>query len=77
MKHVVEIEHGWFKKMRGAILYVYEFNPDDFFLQDEVAGYYIARKRKYPIARQKIDDIFARMISLGVKNYRESLGYSR
>ena len=35
--HTVIIEHGWFDRMRNTTLYLYEFDPSDFVLQDEIA----------------------------------------
>ena len=61
VNHVVVIEHDWFDRMRNTTLYLYEFDPSDFELQDEIAGYYVAKTAQKPIAKYKIDDLFAEL----------------
>lgn len=55
---VIAIEHGWFDRMMNTTLYVYEFNPSGFVLQDEIAGYYVSTKTEIPIRVTKIDHLF-------------------
>lgn len=55
--HTVLIEQAWMEKFCATVLYIYEFNTDDFELQDEVAGYYVAKTTQIPIAKHKIDDL--------------------
>lgn len=61
VNHVVVIEHDWFDRMRNTTLYLYEFDPSDFELQDEIAGYYVAKTAQKPIAKYQIDDLFAEL----------------
>ena len=65
--HAVIIEHGWFDRMRNTTLYLYEFDPSDFVLQDEIAGYYVAPTTQTPIARHIIDDLPGALIARGVE----------
>lgn len=58
VNHVVVIEHDWFAGMRNTTLYLYEFDPSDFELQDEIAGYYVSKTPQKPIAKYQIDDLF-------------------
>lgn len=56
---VVAIEQQWFRAMLDTILYVYEFDPAYFTLQDEMAGYYVSTRREVPSKVTKVDDLFA------------------
>lgn len=56
---VIAIEHGWFRRMMDTKLTIYEFNPTDFILQDEIAGYYVSTKPQVPIGVTAVDDLFA------------------
>lgn len=65
--YTVVIEHGWFDRMRNTTLYLYEFNPTDFELQDEIAGYYVAKTAQTPIARHIITDLPGALIARSVE----------
>lgn len=67
VNHVVAIEHDWFDRMRNTTLYLYEFDPSDFELQDEIAGYYVAKTAQKPIAKYKIDDLFAELTARNIE----------
>lgn len=54
--HAVIIEHDWYDRMRNTTLYLYEFAPTGFVLQDEIAGYYVAKTVQTPIARHTVTD---------------------
>ncbi|WP_197662843.1 DUF6886 family protein [Mobilitalea sibirica] len=58
VQHVVAIENKWFEVMKNTALFVYEFDPRDFNLQDEIAGYYISDKDQKPINKIIISNIF-------------------
>jgi len=66
-RHVVAIEHGWFESMLSTELYLYEFDPQDFYLQDEVAGYYVSESVQKPISVIKISDLFGKLFDSGVE----------
>lgn len=55
--HVVIIENKWLKIIKNTTLYLYEFDPSNFELQDEIAGYYISKSPQIPIAKHKIDNL--------------------
>ena len=59
LRHAVVIEQQWFERMGQTRLYLYEFEPTDFVLQDAVAGYYVATKPQAPKAKHEIRDVFA------------------
>ena len=58
ISHAVVIENSWFDIMKNTTLYLYEFNPNSFVLQDAVAGYYTAMKTQYPIRKYVLTDLF-------------------
>lgn len=65
--HTVIIEHKWFETMQNTTLYLYEFLADDFVLQDEIAGYYIAKNPQKPIGKYKIDNLFEALFKMNVE----------
>ncbi|MBQ4089098.1 MAG: hypothetical protein IJC56_04360 [Clostridia bacterium] len=66
-EHVVVIERTWFDIMRNTTLFLYEFNADDFTLQDEVAGYYVSTKIQYPIKKHIVTDLFGELLKRNVE----------
>lgn len=65
--HAVIIEEAWRQRMRETTLYLYEFAPDGFILQDPVAGYYVAKTTRVPIARHIINDPLTELHRRGVE----------
>lgn len=57
-RHCVAVEHSWFERMQNTTLYLYEFNPANFRLQDAAAGYYVSEHTEEPIGRIQIDNLF-------------------
>lgn len=66
-KHVIAIEYKWFEVMKNTTLYLYEFNPSKFYLQDKTAGYYVSEEIETPINHIIIDDIFAELFKRNVE----------
>lgn len=66
-RHCIVIEYLWFKKMQNTTLYLYEFNPSNFYVQDECAGYYVSEYSETPINRIKIDDLFGEIFKRNVE----------
>lgn len=60
--HAVVIESGWFDRMRSTTLYLYEFDPRDFELQDAATGYYVAKITQIPTAKHIITDLFGELV---------------
>ena len=60
--HAVIIESGWLDRMRNTTLYLYEFDPHDFELQDAIAGYYTAKTTQIPIRKHTVTDLFGELI---------------
>lgn len=65
--HVLVIEGKWYEVMKSTTLCLYEFETDDFELQDEIAGYYVAKTTQKPKAMYIIDDLFSELIKRNVK----------
>jgi len=53
-KSCVAVEKRWRRQMENTTLYLYEFDPAPFTLQDECAGYYVATTPQTPIMRHVI-----------------------
>jgi hypothetical protein len=64
-QHVVAIEHAWVERMRSTTLYIYEFDPENFVLQDACAGYYVSERTEIPIAKTQVDDLFGALFQWG------------
>ena len=67
IRHALVIESRWFDAVKSGRLYLYEFCPDDFVLQDETAGYYVAKTAQTPIARFELRDLFGELIRRNVE----------
>ena len=67
ISHVVVIENSWFETMKSTKLYLYEFDDDDFELQDEIAGYYVSKTPQIPILVHELDDLFNEMFKRNVE----------
>lgn len=65
--HAVIIERKWYKNMKTTTLYLYEFETADFELQDEIAGYYIAKTAQKPKEKHVISDLFQELASYNVE----------
>ena len=59
--HAVVHERRWYERIKNIKLYAYEFNPKDFELQDDVAGYYVAKRKQIPVAKHIITDVFSEL----------------
>ena len=51
-RYVVAIESHWLPEIQRQCLYKYEFDPTDFTVFDEGAGYYISRRAAVPLFQQ-------------------------
>jgi len=67
ISHVLIIENKWFEQMKNTTIYLYEFDVKDFELQDEVAGYYVAKTPQAPIAKYVLTDLFFELFSRNVE----------
>lgn len=65
--HVIVIENSWFDIMKNTTLYLYEFDPEHFELQDEVAGYYVSKIPQRPKSKLIVNDLFHELFSRNVE----------
>jgi len=65
--HVIAIENKWYDIMTKTTLYLYEFDTEAFYLQDEIAGYYVSEKEQKPIAVFKVNDLFAELLKRNIE----------
>lgn len=65
--HAIVIESKWFDIMNHTTLYLYEFNVDDFVLQDDVAGYYVATTTQIPQAKYQLKSLFSELLKRNVE----------
>lgn len=77
--HCVAIEHGWHIKMLETTLYVYEFDPTNFYF-DASAGFYVSAHTEIPIGVAKCEnlyeELFKRNIEVRIVNNLWQLGES-
>jgi len=66
-RHCVAIEHAWYEKMRKTRLFLYEFDPANFYLQDLCAGYYVSEQVERPISVTAVDNLFDALFDRGVE----------
>ena len=64
-RHALIVESGWFEVMRKTTLWLYEFDPSGFYLQDEPAGYYVSESTQLPTAKLRVDDLFDELFRRG------------
>jgi hypothetical protein len=65
-RHCVAIEHGWHKKMLDTTLYVYEFDPSNFYF-DERAGFYVSDKTEIPIGVTVYENLYEELFSRNIE----------
>lgn len=66
-RHVVTIEADWLERLNNTELYLYEFDPKDFVLQDAVAGYYVSVVTVRPIQKLCVRDLPAEIRKRGAE----------
>jgi len=58
-RHCVIVENTWFSTIAKTTLFVYEFDPKNFCLLDDVAGYYVSEHIETPVHIRRVEDVFA------------------
>ncbi len=61
VSHVVVIEEGWLETLKQTTLYLYEFSPEHFSLQDESAGYYVSERTEVPVTKYVVTDLVSEL----------------
>jgi len=64
--HVVAIEHGWHERQSNATLYVYEFDPANFYF-DKAVGFYVSQQPETPIDMVTYTDLYAELFKRNVE----------
>ncbi|MBE5782829.1 MAG: hypothetical protein E7329_05865 [Clostridiales bacterium] len=67
ISHCIVIENRWLDRLRNTTLYLYEFDPQAFVLQDEIAGYYVATITQRPIARYQLNDVLGELVKRNIE----------
>jgi hypothetical protein len=62
----VAIEYRWFEAMTNTALYVYEFDPANFYF-DNRAGFNVSDQTETPIAMTKYGDLFGELFKRNVE----------
>ncbi|MCL2364541.1 MAG: hypothetical protein FWC71_07760 [Defluviitaleaceae bacterium] len=65
-EHVVAIEHDWHTRQAAHTLYVYEFDPANFYY-DDVASFYISQRSETPIDMVAYTDLYAELFRRGAE----------
>jgi len=65
--HCIIIEHAWYEQMKKTTLYLYEFDPTNFYLQDEIAGYYVSEHIEIPIEKIQVNDLFYELFKKNIE----------
>jgi len=66
-RHCVAIEHIWHTRMLDTTLYIYEFDPTNFYLQDKSAGYYVSEHTETPIEKIAISNLYGELFKRNVE----------
>ena len=66
-RHVVIIEADWLERLKSTELYLYEFDPKDFVMQDAAAGYYVSTETVRPIQKLCVRDLPAEIHKRGAE----------
>jgi len=65
-KHVVIIENSWHQQQLNAALYVYEFDPTNFYY-DETASFYVSQQSETPINMVAYTNLYAELFKRGAE----------
>jgi len=55
-QHTIVLENAWRRKIEDTVLYLYQFDSNDFEIFDDNAGYWISRSTVRPIIIRKITE---------------------
>jgi hypothetical protein len=65
-RHCVAVEYDWHQRMLDTTLYIYEFNPANFYF-DERASFYVSDKTEIPIAVTKHENLYETLFKRNVE----------
>ncbi len=64
---IITVENAWFERIQNTRVYRYTFEPNDFELMDEIAGYYISHQAIKPTKIEEIDHLPEQILSRGAE----------
>jgi len=67
VSHAIVIEGNWLKALQSTTLYLYEFDPKAFLLQDDVAGYYVSVSTQHPLQKHVVTDLLKEIVQRNVE----------
>ena len=65
-RYCVVIEHGWHDRMLNTPLYLYEFDPANFYF-DQRAGFYVSDQTETPVSVTGYDNLLGELFRRGVE----------
>lgn len=65
-KTIITVENAWFERILKTRIYKYIFDPKDFELIDETAGYYISHNVIKPVGMEVVDHLLMQLLTRGV-----------
>jgi hypothetical protein len=66
-EYIVNVESGWYQKIKDTTLYCYEFPTDKFTLLDECACYFVSHNPIIPLSVIPVTDIMAELLIRNVE----------
>jgi hypothetical protein len=77
---IIVIENRWIERLRDTRLYVYGFEPKDFYIFEgaKTAGYYISHKEVKPLQVEVMDNLLERILEQEIElRFTPKLGLIR
>ncbi len=65
--HVIAIGNKWFKVIKNTTFYLYEFNFNNFYIQHEIAGYYVSENMEILFNKIIIEDLFLELLKRNIE----------
>jgi hypothetical protein len=66
-QRMVAVETGWLDRIRGTTIYRYIFDPNEFELYEQNAGYYTSTRTVRPVAVEKMGDLLGSLAALDIE----------
>lgn len=64
---IITVENAWLERIQKTRIYKYIFDPKDFELIDETAGYYISHRAIKPVGIEAVDHLLGHLLSRGAE----------
>jgi len=65
--YVINVEAGWYQKIKNTMLYCYELPVGSFTMLDECAGYYISYEPIVPLSVRTVTDVMEELLDKNVE----------